>query len=145
MLGTYLGVRVGRQSYDGSGAVSVYPGMKTLKRRALLGLLLGLVLATAAACSHNTKRKATEAVREANVQTLRDVIAQHHGDKGRYPERLEELIETGYLRQIPRDPLTRSAATWVPVYAQDQATGRQAIVDVRAGKADWLDRLRTLF
>jgi general secretion pathway protein G len=118
--------------------------MKTLKRRALLGLLLGLVLATATACSH-TKRKATEAMREANVQTLRDVIAQHHGDKGRYPERLEELIETGYLRKIPLDPLTRSAATWVPVYAQDPATGRQAIVDVRAGKVDWLDRLLTLF
>jgi hypothetical protein len=50
------------------------------------------------------------------------------------------LIETGYLRKIPPDPHTRSAATWVPVYAQDPA-----IVDVRAGKADWLDRLRTLF
>lgn len=118
--------------------------MKTLKRRALLGLLLGLVLATAAACCH-TKREAIEAVRETSIQTLRDVIAQHHGDKGRYPERLEELVETGYLRKIPRDPLTRSAATWVLVYAQDPATGRQAIVDVRAGKADWLDRLWTLF
>lgn len=115
-----------------------------MRRRALLGLLLGLVLATAAACGH-TKCRAIEAIREANVQTLRDVIAQHHGDKGRYPERVEELIETGYLRKIPRDPLTRSAATWVPVYAQDPATGRLAIVDVRAGKADWLDRLRKLF
>lgn len=116
--------------------------MKTLKRRALLGLLLVPVLVTAVACSH-TKRKATEAVQQADLNTLRDVIVQHHGDRGRYPERLEELIETGYLRKIPKDPITRSDATWVPVYAQDPATGRQAIVDVRAGKADWLDRLRS--
>lgn len=96
------------------------------------------------ACDHlRLTAHAREAVLRTNLHTLRDVIAQHHGDKGRYPERLEELVEAGYLRKIPADPMTRSSATWVPVYAKDPVTGRRGIVDVRAGKPDWLARLRT--
>jgi general secretion pathway protein G len=116
--------------------------MKT--RRALSGLLLILLAGTTMACDQLTANE-RDALLQTNLHTLRDVIAQHHGDKGRYPERLEELIEAGYLRKIPIDPMTRSAATWVPVYAEDAATGRPGIVDVHAGKPDWLARLRALW
>ena len=98
------------------------------------------------ACDHpRLTAHAREAVLQTHLHTLRDVIAQYQGDKGRYPERLEELVEGGYLRSIPTDPMPRSNATWILVHTKDAATGRPGIVDVRAGKPDWLTRLWTLW
>jgi len=37
------------------------------------------------------------------------VIDQFYGDKGRYPQSLEELVEAKYLRQVPVDPFTQSS------------------------------------
>ena len=69
-----------------------------------------------------------------NLRTMRDVIGQFHGDRGRYPESLEELIDAGYLRKIPSDPFTKSAVTWRLIY-QDRPgmEGSRGIVNVRSG------------
>lgn len=60
-----------------------------------------------------------DAAREsALVQTLkatRDAIDRFQQDKGRYPDTLQELVDTRYLRALPRDPLTESTTTWVLV------------------------------
>jgi general secretion pathway protein G len=58
-----------------------------------------------------------EAVLRDNLRSVRDVIDKFYGDNGRYPETLEELVEKKYLRGLPMDPITESAATWqlVPV------------------------------
>lgn len=78
--------------------------------------------------------RAKEAVLRTNLQTLRDVIGQYRGDKGRRPESLEALVEAGYLRKVPIDPFTRSSESWVPLYAPSAAGARtREIVDVRSG------------
>ena len=51
---------------------------------------------------------------------MRDMIDQHLGDKGRYPPTLEALVEAGYLRSIPVDPITKSKDTWVVEYEQSE-------------------------
>ena len=41
------------------------------------------------------------------------MIDQYYGDKGHYPPSLEALVENGYLRAVPIDPITKSTDTWV--------------------------------
>ncbi len=62
--------------------------------------------------------KANEAVLKTNLHTLRGCIDQYYADLGHYPPTLESLAESGYIRKIPRDPITKSNETWVVVYEE---------------------------
>ena len=59
--------------------------------------------------------KANEAVLKHNLQTIRTSIDNYTLDKQAAPQSLEDLVQAGYLRSIPNDPMTR-AKDWVPQY-----------------------------
>ncbi len=80
--------------------------------------IVGILATIAMPALKNVPMRAKESVLKTNLRTLRDVIDQHYGDKGRYPSSLEALVDEGYLRKIPVDPITRSSETWVPVYEE---------------------------
>ena len=75
--------------------------------------------------------RSKEAVLRQDLATLRDTIDKYHGDTGRYPESLEDLVTKKYLRSIPRDPLTESAATWIVIAPEDLAKGM--VYNVKSG------------
>jgi general secretion pathway protein G len=58
-----------------------------------------------------------EAVLKEDLFQLRDMIDQYYVDKGQYPPSLDALVEDGYLRKLPVDPITRGA-DWVEVFAE---------------------------
>ncbi len=106
--------------------------------------IVGILATIAMPALKDVPLRARESVLKQNLRTFRDVIDQHYGDKGSYPKSLEALVETGYLRKIPLDPLTKSAETWVPVYEEIDPDNPPAeteggdelapgIVDVRSG------------
>ena len=104
--------------------------------------IVGILAAIAMPKLKDVPRKANEAVLKTNLHTLRDVIDQHYGDKGRYPASLEALVEAGYLRKIPND-ITKRSDTWVPVYEEidpdnppvesENGDGQPGIIDVHSG------------
>ena len=51
---------------------------------------------------------AKEAVLNENLHLVRETIDKFYGDKGRYPESLDELVNEKYLRALPFDPITGS-------------------------------------
>ena len=63
---------------------------------------------------HSTDR-AKEAVLKQNLAQMRDSIDKYYGDRGRYPDSLEDLVTRKYLRKVPPDPITNSAETWLTV------------------------------
>ncbi len=75
--------------------------------------------------------KSKEAVLKENLYQLRDAIGKYYADKGRYPETLEALASDKYLRKVPLDPVTESAATWIVVAPPDPR--KSGIYDVRSG------------
>ena len=81
----------------------------TLSLAALLILLAGM----AAAMRHDDLRRSKEAELRQDLFTLRDVIAQYTLDKQKAPRSLEDLVKSGYLKQIPQDPFT-GKADWEP-------------------------------
>jgi general secretion pathway protein G len=56
--------------------------------------------------------RAKESVLRNNLFTLRTVIDEYTYDKQKAPLNLQDLVQEGYLREIPRDPMTESNSTW---------------------------------
>ena len=75
--------------------------------------------------------KSKEAVLKENLNQMREAISRYYADKGKYPESLETLAGDKYLRKVPLDPVTESAATWVAVPSADPQKG--GVYDVRSG------------
>ena len=56
--------------------------------------------------------RAKEAVLRQDLKTMRDQIDNYTMDKEKAPQSLQDLVDAGYLRMIPKDPFTNSADTW---------------------------------
>lgn len=93
--------------------------------------IIGLLVSLAAPRYFNSVDRSREAVLRSNLATMRDAIDKYHGDRGKYPDTLEDLVGKGYLRALPRDPITDSAATWVVVPPADPTKG--GVYDVKSG------------
>ena len=61
----------------------------------------------------NSVRRAREAVLREDLWRMRDAIDQYYADKNKWPQSLQDLVSEGYLRDVPKDPITDSADTWV--------------------------------
>ncbi|MBS0353830.1 MAG: prepilin-type N-terminal cleavage/methylation domain-containing protein [Proteobacteria bacterium] len=56
--------------------------------------------------------RAREAALAETLAVTRDAIDKFHGDTGRYPQDLDELVDRRYLRAAPVDPLTERRDGW---------------------------------
>jgi general secretion pathway protein G len=88
----------------------------TLLELIIVIAVIGILATIALPALKDVPRKAAESVLKTDLRIFRDVIDQYHGDKGHYPPTLEALVESGYLRDLPRDPFTKSNETWQVVY-----------------------------
>lgn len=79
-----------------------------------------------------------EAVLKDTLHTLRSLIDAYTADKKAAPQTLEDLVAAGYLREIPEDPMTDSATTWVTEFGDVMIPGQvtTGIVDVHSGSPD---------
>lgn len=75
--------------------------------------------------------KSREVILRQDLTTMRDAIDKFHGDKGRYPQSLEELVDARYLRGTPVDPITDSSTTWVTVPPPAGEEGE--VYDIKSG------------
>lgn len=75
--------------------------------------------------------KSKEVALKENLQVLRVTLDKFYGDKGRYPDSLEELVENKYLRAVPVDPMTESSRTWILISADSSEV--KGIVNVKSG------------
>lgn len=115
----------------------------TLLELIIVIAIIGILATIAMPKLKDIPRKANESVLKTNLHTMRDVIDQHYGDKGRYPASLEALVEGGYLRRVPVDPVTKRSDTWVVTYEEidpdnppvesESEDGQPGIVDVHSG------------
>ena len=79
--------------------------------------LIGILVAIALPNYRVALINAREAVLREDLYRFRDLIDQYYADKGRYPASLEALVEDGYMRRIPNDPIT-NGSDWVTVAAE---------------------------
>src|SRR5438093_13055131 len=82
---------------------------------AVIAAIIAMLVAIVAYQGLDTLEAARADVLRQDLRILRDLTVQYRVDRGRYPDSLQALVEAGYLRAVPRDPITDSDATWVEV------------------------------
>ncbi|HYP02481.1 MAG TPA: prepilin-type N-terminal cleavage/methylation domain-containing protein [Pyrinomonadaceae bacterium] len=84
-----------------------------------------------------TVLQARESVLKDDLAQMRKLLDQYAADKGKLPQSLEDLSTSGYLREVPVDPIT-GQKDWNVVMGEDSnsAEGGQGVVDVRSSSAD---------
>jgi general secretion pathway protein G len=69
-------------------------------------IVIGILMSIALPIYTTSLLKAREAVLRQDLFTLRSLISQYTLDKQKAPQSLEDLIQGGYLKVIPKDPMT---------------------------------------
>ena len=93
------------------------------KRRVwlLAGIAIILILAAISISRYQAMILHTrEVVLRDNLTAMRRAIKQYTNDKQRAPQSLQDLVEAGYFRELPVDPITNSNSTWKPVIENDR-------------------------
>jgi general secretion pathway protein G len=97
---------------------------------AIIGILVGIALPNYKGAILQSR----EAVLKEDLFRFRDIIDQYYADKGKYPASLDALVEDGYLRRLPADPMT-GAADWEVVYDEpnpDNPSETPGVYDVKS-------------
>ncbi len=98
--------------------------------------IISILISIAVPVYQKVVLRTKETVLRNNLFTLRTVIDEYTYDKQKGPQSLEDLVQAGYLRQIPEDPLTGSSTTW-KIIMEDALTSvnqtEPGIYDVRSG------------
>ncbi len=98
----------------------------------IITILAGMSLAQ---YKHGTTL-AQEAALKEDLFRMREAIDQYYADKGQYPADVTALVSEGYLRQVPKDPFTKSTDTWQTIPAEPDPSNPSAqpgIYDVKSG------------
>lgn len=93
--------------------------------------IVALLVAIAAPRYFGSIDRSKEVALKQNLSAMRDAIDKFHADLGVYPESLEALVAKRYLRAIPVDPVSDSAATWQILPPSEPEKGK--VYDVKSG------------
>ena len=76
--------------------------------------------------------RSKEATLKQTLSVTRDAIDKFRGDRGVWPQSLQELVKRQYLRKLPFDPVTDSSETWILVPPKD-AVSESGVADLKSG------------
>jgi general secretion pathway protein G len=69
-------------------------------------IVMAILISIAVPIYRTSLIKSREAVLRQDLFTLRSLISQYTLDKQKAPQSLDDLIQGGYLKVIPKDPMT---------------------------------------
>jgi len=80
---------------------------------------------------------AREAVLHDDLFKMRALIDQYAADKGKLPQSLDDLVSSGYMREVPKDPFTDNA-DWTPTTGDDPNStgGEQGLTDLHSASTE---------
>jgi general secretion pathway protein G len=85
----------------------------TLVELMIVMAIIGVLAVVAVPSYISAIHHAREAVLKEDLQILRAAIDSYTMDKQKAPQSLDDLLQDGYLKVIPEDPMTHSKDTWV--------------------------------
>lgn len=85
----------------------------TLVELMIVMTIIGILASIAIPSYIRSVQKAKEAVLREDLHTLRTSIDSYTVDKEKAPQSLDDLVQAGYLKAIPNDPMTSRNDTWI--------------------------------
>jgi len=108
----------------------------TLIELMIVMAIIGIILSMAVPIYQKSIIRSKESVLKQNLFTMRTVIDEYTYDKQKAPQSLQDLVQQGYLRAIPVDPMTGSDSSWRIIMEDAMNSTSQnepGIYDVRSG------------
>ena len=96
--------------------------------------IIGVLLTIAVPRYFRTVERSKETVLRHDLSVVRECIDKYYGDLGQYPEALPALVEKHYIRNVPVDPFTKSAETWLMVASDDP--DHPGVRDIHSGSPE---------
>jgi general secretion pathway protein G len=85
----------------------------TLLEMMIVMIIMGILLSIALPIYNQALVKARESVLRNDLFEMRKLISQYTLDKQKAPQSLDDLVSGGYIKAIPKDPMTNEA-NWEP-------------------------------
>ena len=108
----------------------------TLIELMVVMLIIGVLMTLAVPRYTSAIKNAKEAVLKEDLHVIRNAIDSYTMDKQKAPQSLQDLVDSGYLKSIPTDPMTRTTDGWVVNQSDDMHSLDQSepgIDDVHSG------------
>jgi general secretion pathway protein G len=108
----------------------------TLLEMMIVVTIISILATIAIPIYRATVLNAKETTLQDNLRSLRSVIDQYTADKKKAPQSLNDLVDSGYFRELPLDPITNSRETWQPAFDTSLSSPDQTetgITDVHRG------------
>lgn len=113
-------------------------GFTLIELMIVLTIIL-ILISIAAPVYRNSIIRSKEAVLRDDLFTMRSLIDEFTLDRQEAPQSLQDLVDHGYMRQLPPDPFTGSSSTWVEVREDDTLMlpdqKNPGIIDVHSGSS----------
>jgi general secretion pathway protein G len=78
----------------------------TLLEMMIVIIIMGVLMSIALPIYNTSLVRSREAVLRQDLFTLRSLISQYTLDKQKAPQALDDLVQGGYIKTIPKDPMT---------------------------------------
>ena len=85
----------------------------TLIELMIVMAIIGVLAMVAVPSYISAIKHAREAVLKEDLHTLRAAIDSYTMDKQKAPQSLDDLLQDGYIKTVPEDPMTKSSTSWV--------------------------------
>lgn len=93
--------------------------------------IIGLLVSVAAPRYFGNVDRTKEDVLREDLYVLRNALDHFYSDRNVYPATLDDLVKERYLRNLPVDPFTQSANSWVAAPPADASLG--GVADIHSG------------
>jgi general secretion pathway protein G len=111
----------------------------TLLELMIVMLIVAILAAVAIPAYLASIKAAKEAVLKEDLHVMRGAIDAYTADKEKAPQSLDDLVQGGYLKKLPIDPMTHSDSTWVTATddtLQDIDQSEPGVNDVHSGSEE---------
>jgi len=91
----------------------------TLLELLIVMMIIAILASIAVPAYMGIIKHSREVVLKEDLHTLRNAIDQYTYDKQKAPQSLDDLVQAGYVKVMPVDPMTQRSDTWISGQSQN--------------------------